>query len=249
MEKIGRLFIILSALFFFNSCDKENAPECFQSTGEVDSLVYNPAEEVLEIILNDNIGIHLSNSDSDESSFSLSGGKNLLNDISFEIENGVLTISNENKCNWTRKYSDFTLQIESNSLQRIYNYGSKGLIMEDFNSSDFTFEQESSLADNYLNFTGERLVVNFHSSAGFAELKGSADNLFLYTNGISSIDASGISSPSISANNSGRTNLITAPTAFMFAYIGGSGSIVHNNLSANITTEIVGSGVLEYANY
>ena len=97
------------------------------------------------------------------------------------------------------------------------------------------------MADNYLDFIGGELTVNFHSSAGFAELTGTAENLFLYANGLSSIDGSGILSPSILANNSGRTNIMTAPTDYMYAYIGGSASVPSNNLSASITAELVGS--------
>ena len=249
MEKVERILLVVIALFILSSCDKENAPECFQTTGDRGSLAYLPTEAITEIILYDNIGINLINSENEDSSFTLSGGENLLNDISFELENGVLTITNDNKCNWSRKYNTFLLNIQSDSLRRIYNYGSEGVVMENFNSSHFVFEQESSLADNSLDFTGGELRVNFHSSAGFAELTGTAENLFLYTNGVSSIDGSGILSPSIFANNSGRTQIITAPTEYMYVYIGGSGSILYNNLSVSITAEIVGSGELVYGHY
>lgn len=249
MEKVERIILMVIALLILYSCDKENAPECLQTKGDHGSLAYLPTEAITEIILYDNIGVNLKNSGNEGSSFTLSGGENLLNDISFELENGVLTITNDNKCNWSRKYSPFLLNIQSNSLRRIYNYGSEGVVMENFNSSHFVFEQESSLADNYLDFIGGELTVNFHSSAGFAELTGTSENLFLYANGLSSIDGSGILSPSILANNSGRTNIMTAPTDYMYAYIGGSGSVLYNNLSASITAEIVGSGELVYTQY
>ncbi len=249
MEKL-KLFIAFSiSIFLLNSCNKENAPDCFRSTGETVSESNALSENITKIIVYDNIGIRLINTNESEFKRTLTGGKNLLNDITFEEENGVLTIKNENKCNWVREYTSFNIIIESNSINHIYNYGSEGVIIEDFSGGSFTFEQESSLADNLISFYGNELRINMHTGAGTSDVNGEAEQLFLYSNGLSSIDASKIISPDIFANNSGRNNLITAPIDYMHAYIGGSGSILHNNPSASISTEIIGSGTLEYSDY
>lgn len=88
-------------LFLLSNCGKDNMFDCFKSTGKI-VIEDRPASEFYGIILNNNLDLYLTQG----SGFSISveAGKHLQKGIKTEIRDRVLTISNENRCNWVRSY-------------------------------------------------------------------------------------------------------------------------------------------------
>ncbi len=229
------------------SCDKENAPDCFQRTGDNTTETVLISESFESIELFDNISVSLENTlPGEAASYELTGPENLLSDIELEVKNQVLTITNENTCNWVRPYDEFHLTIKNNEIKRIFNYGSVGVNLLNYESEKFTFEQESSVADNHIHFNGENLTINLHTGAGSAQVSGDTQNLNLYANGLGEINALEMNCPSISVNNSGRRDIYTNPSDYMFVTIKGSGSVFYTNLQINLLSDITGSGELIY---
>jgi hypothetical protein len=83
------------------SCEKGGAFDCFKRTGEI-VMEDRYAEEFNSIYLNNNVDLYITQSD--HYAISVEAGKNLQGGIKTQIENKVLTIKNDNRCNWTRSY-------------------------------------------------------------------------------------------------------------------------------------------------
>lgn len=158
-----RYFIILLA---FVGCN--NSPGCFISNGDivsqtVDVPVFN------EITINDNISLELSTG---PQAVSITAGKNILNNIEFNVQDESLTISNLNKCNWARKYKDITVSISHPDLNSILLLGFGKVYSKDtLKYNELTLISRDSPSPI-------RLVLDL-------------DKFFLSTNNVSNIELSG----------------------------------------------------------
>lgn len=97
------LLILLTLVFaFFVSCKKGAVVDCFYSTGKL-TEEDRGIENFNNILLKDNVNLILIKSDNN--SVKIEAGSNLINGIITDVdENGVLKISNDNKCNWIRSF-------------------------------------------------------------------------------------------------------------------------------------------------
>lgn len=83
------------------SCKKENAGDCFKSTGDV-SMEYRILATFDTIQSQDNINVFLTNDTFFE--VKVEAGEHLIPLVKTEIKNNTLIISNDNKCNWVRSF-------------------------------------------------------------------------------------------------------------------------------------------------
>lgn len=115
MRKIYSYLIIISILSVFG-CDSENALDCFKTTGEIIqqeiSLEFFNSIEVL-----DEVDIYLF--DSDKQKVIIKAGENLIPKIHLEVSDQLLSITNDNKCNWRRSPENPGVYIYSNDLSNI----------------------------------------------------------------------------------------------------------------------------------
>jgi hypothetical protein len=101
--KILLVYLVLTTLF---SCSK--ICDCVESTG-------SPTEETItvpyfeKIYTENNINVFISMGSPEQ--VQLQGGKNLLSNISATVSNGVLTLKNNNICNWLRSYKKSTINV------------------------------------------------------------------------------------------------------------------------------------------
>ena len=113
-------FYTLILLILLNvSCNDANAPDCFKKTGE-----YTEQEFMLDsfhtVVVLDEADVYLANGV--EQLVEIRSGKNLIPDIHLEVKDSVLTIRNENSCNWRRMPGNPGIYINSNRLRRIEIY-------------------------------------------------------------------------------------------------------------------------------
>ena len=93
------LFVLLAALA--TSCDRRNAPDCFQRAGEWTVETREVGAHVTLIEVRDVIDLVLH--DHDSFYLEVEGPNNLLNDIETSVVDGKLTIRDHNTCNFVRK--------------------------------------------------------------------------------------------------------------------------------------------------
>ena len=156
MVKILSLTFISILIIAGSSCNSEDSIDCFKTTGEITELELL-TESFNRIEINDGMEIFLHNAS--EEKVLIKGGKNLISKVKVELDSGLLRLSNDNKCNWTRNYDPIQIYIYAPEIKEITNYGFGKVVSVD------------TLKTDYL-----RLVVK-HSSA---DLDIMVDNRIVY---------------------------------------------------------------------
>lgn len=119
-KKLSSKIFILFLISFLFSCNKENAFDCVKTSGkEVEKTI--ETELFHSVTVEDNIDVVLSQQEDEP--VKLIAGKNIIPKINFEVKDQVLYISNENKCNWVRKFVNPKVHISLKELRQITQNG------------------------------------------------------------------------------------------------------------------------------
>lgn len=96
--------------------------DCFDSAGKAGSQVRD-VPFFTQIVTNDNVNVFISVGNPEK--VTIEGGGNLLPNISANVNNGILTLHNNNICNWLRSYkkSDINVYVTMPQLTTITNSG------------------------------------------------------------------------------------------------------------------------------
>ncbi|WP_109299711.1 head GIN domain-containing protein [Aquimarina sp. AU474] len=186
MKKL--LYII--AIFFISGCDTENAPDCFQRTGNLVRIEVE-VSNFTRILVNPNVELVIK--ESDETSVVIETGDNLLEEVSAVVNDGRLELNDTNDCAFFRDFNQTKIFVTAPNITEIrsatqfdissdgiLNYPSLDLFSEDFfentgnTTGTFHLEVNSStldvLGNNIGSFFIEGVVsdlnVNFASGTG-----------------------------------------------------------------------------------
>jgi len=146
-----KYFYILFALLTF--CDGENAPNCFQTEGNIIQQTF-VIPFFSEIRIEDDVSLVIRQGDVQE--VIIETGDNLLNDVSVEVINEILVVKDNNRCNFVRDYGITKAIVTTPTLREIRN------------SSEFDVVGEGAL-----NFPFLRLVSN--TTEGIEDSRKSGD--------------------------------------------------------------------------
>ena len=120
MKYIFNIFILI---FVFASCEKPS--DCFQNAGKIISQDVAVTSFDKVVI---NHGISAVITQGDEYSLIIDAPENLISDIKVEIVDGILKISDNTTCNFTRKYGLTTVHITAPNLTEIHSQTEKNII-------------------------------------------------------------------------------------------------------------------------
>lgn len=166
MKKL--VFNIIVAVLLFG-CNSEDANNCFQTVGTTitEEISVNSFNKIL---VNERIKLIIKEGDSQK--VEIETGENLLNDISAEVSNNTLILTNNNTCNFVRDYGITKITVTTDVLNEIRNSSEQAVRSEGI----LTFNSLKLISDNfqsdYIN------IGDFHISVNNA-------NLEIISNGIS----------------------------------------------------------------
>jgi hypothetical protein len=116
----GRLqTLFLLTCFSLFSCNRDNSADCFKKTGAITTREFALAP-FHTIVVIDEADIYLENGTDQQ--VEIKAGKNLIPEIHFEVEDSILTITNDNRCNWVRTPGNPGIYIRNNQLRKIEIY-------------------------------------------------------------------------------------------------------------------------------
>lgn len=238
--------IVLAALFvvFITvSCNREDAPDCFQTAGK-ETIVKRSLSAFSTVELRDYLQIELC--DSSEYFVELRGPENLLPDVITEIDNGILKISNSNTCNFVRSYKKkIHVRIYAPEFPNIQNHGTGDITsVNTLEGSFFKIENRKAAGTIRVNVNVDSIAIATHTGVADAFVNGHSGKTFLFNQGLGVIDTRGLESGSAFVNNSSINDIYLRTTGYMYAYIRYSGSIYYVGNPTWIDREIVGSGQL-----
>lgn len=197
MKKL--IYITLAIAFFWN-CGKNSA--CFKSAGDSETKLITDIE-FSEIVLYDNIDLELKYDSI--VSIKIETGENLTPFIETSIRNGILTLKNNNTCNFLRNQkSEVKVTVSSPQLNRLTYYG-----IGDIWSNDtlfypiFEFDSYEGMGDMSLILNSNNVSIKEHIGNCDITLSGKSKSTYLYLTTIGNYFCQNLISEKAHVNNLG----------------------------------------------
>jgi hypothetical protein len=208
------------------SCKKEHCFDCFKSTGKIVT-----EERSLEHFSSIHVSgqIHVLIKQESMNKAIVEAGQNLLNGIATRVEDGVLYIENNNKCNWVRSFKkDINITLYCKELAMITYTGagtirSSGTIVSDVLELDYW----SGSGEVILDVQCSRVLVHMHTGPADAEISGTTDYAYFYTRGNGQARCRGLVSKKVEIDWKGTNDCWVHCTEELFANIGYIGNVYY----------------------
>lgn len=236
-----QLVIFLSMILVFASCKKTG--DCFKSTGDTISES-RELEPFTSIELNDNVDLFLI-ADSVHSA-RVEAGENLIENIKTNVSNGVLTITNQNSCNWVRSLkNEFKVYLSLPHLKQLTCTGSGDVIGQGYLTTDtINIDLVDAYSSVYLDLYATQVFARVHTGPGDIVLRGNADYCYTYSTGTGFIYSHELSARETWAFNSGAGDIYVNPIDTLRAEINYIGDVFYRGNPGNIKLEDNGEGEL-----
>jgi len=176
MKKV--FLFVVCAVFF--ACNSENAPDCFQTKGGTVTRAFE-LEPFNRILVNEHITLIIQQADAQ--SVTIETGENLINDVTAEVVNGQLILTDANNCNFFRDYGITKVYVDAPNITQIRSssqfdvisggvlgYPQLALVSEGF-SGDF-----QSVGNFDMEVNCQSLNIEFNNLSN-ARIRGVTENL------------------------------------------------------------------------
>ena len=241
MMRTVYLFMII--LVFTTSCKKSSVSDCFNSTGPL-TTIERPITGFHTLILKDNINLVLVSSNTNY--LTIEAGNNLLPKIITEVSDSVLTIQNNNSCNWVRNYnSPITAYLNFTKLDTI-EYRSIGNI----NSTDTVHIE--NLMINVTEGAGEISFIvnasvlhcNIHYGTADIKMKGKSNVCYIYSASFGLINNLELSTDFVYLNNRSSNDVYVKANKVLGVTIENIGNVFYKGNPYDISLNQTGTGQL-----
>ncbi|MEI6122946.1 MAG: head GIN domain-containing protein [Bacteroidota bacterium] len=240
MKKAALLILVL---FTIASCKKENACDCFKSTGKI-VTEQRQVSNFSSIFVSDNVNLYLTQ----DALFSVKveAGEHLISLITTELKNDTLFLENHNKCNWTRSYKPkVNVYISLPQLVFIQNSGC-GIITTSntFTGDSLRFYSINASGDLTLNLDVKKCYITIHTGCLNITTTGIADYLDVYYNGDGMIHCENLLTQQAMVNSKSTGNIYVNVTDKLYYNISYDGDIYYTGNPTNVFGYDTGNGQL-----
>ncbi len=175
-------YFCLSFIIIFSSCKKGTLCDCFKSTGSIIKENRNISSDFTDIHISEKINLILTQSSG--VSLTVETGSNLSPSIITTVEDGVLNIRDENKCNWVRKLDNFTNVYLSLPDIRHIRYSAYGNISttNTFNIDTLTIDAWDGSGIIDLSINAKSTFFHFHTGPASLNVSGYSELCYIYSN-------------------------------------------------------------------
>lgn len=245
MEFINKIILIVTAFLAlaFIGCKKENMGDCFKSVGS-QTMQKRDLPAFNRMVVEHNVDVVLV-PDTEEFVI-VRCGEHLIGLIKTEVNNGELTITNDNKCNWVRKLSTpIKAEVHLKSINRLYFKGSGTITSTDTLRSD-NFRLEAYDASGNVDIivrNGWNEVVQ-HTGNADLKVSGVAPANTMYSGGNGFIDCKGLITPNSYVRHRGTGNFFVYANTELDVNIELIGDVYYSGSPTTINKYITGTGKL-----
>lgn len=236
--------LILSAiLLLFSSCKKDSWCNCLENTGGEHSEIRQIAD-FHTIEMDNNVDVILTPGTTTQ--VKVTCGKNLVDGIKTEVSNGILHISNINKCNWLRDFKNkFTVEVTYKKLEYITNLGNGNLNCSDTLIAD-RFQVDSWNGTGVLNFIIDCREIYFklHTGPGDIVASGKTGIMYVYTAGNGFVKVAAVESDNTYVTSKSTGDCEVSVSKTLEAIIEYHGDVYYKGVPTSIHTELTSSGKL-----
>ncbi|MFK7832865.1 MAG: head GIN domain-containing protein [Winogradskyella sp.] len=221
-------------LCFLLACNSEDANDCFQTSG---TLIQREASVTnFERILV-NRGIELIIKEAPNFKVTIETGENLMNDVTAEVIDHQLVLTDHNSCNYVRDYAATKIYVEAPNLTEIrtssqyeissvgtLNYNTLRLLSEDFNGAS-----EFAMGDFRLTLNSENLNI-VSNNLSFFFIDGTVTNLFVgFYSGAGRFEGRNLIAENVSIFHRGSNDMIVNPQQSLSGELKSTGDVIALN--------------------
>lgn len=226
-----RKLISIILFFLIFACDSENTGDCFQKSGDIIQQEVNV--DVFDKILV-NRDIELIIKEGVTQNVVIETGENLLNDVTLEVIDGQLILTDNNTCNYVRSYGITKVYITSPNITEIrsstqYDISSDGvltypsltILSEDFGAPD-TF-----ISANFnLQIDNDTFQVVFNNLSN-CFISGETNQLDItFAAGTSRFEGRDLIAQNINIWNRSANDMLVNPQESITGKISGTGDVI-----------------------
>jgi hypothetical protein len=248
-----RIFLFYSIIFLVLSCAKDNAPNCIQIAGDLTTIEHN-IDPFDRILANENIELFLLQGS--EYNLKIESGEHLISDINYTIDNsGLLTLNDNNQCNWVRNYAPTKIFVTTPNLKEIrsntqYTIKSEGiltfpnlkLISENFNQDNI------SSGDFNLHVQNESVSVISNNISQFF-ISGSTDTLFVgFYSGTTAFFGANLLAQDVEISHRSSHDITVYPVQSLSGVLRSTGNLISVNEPPNVDVSVLYTGSLIFIN-
>ena len=198
---------VLPFLLILFGCQPEQWDDCVTSTGAHRVEERSPGV-FHRVVAEDRIDLLLE--EREPGSVAVEGGAHLLEQVVTEVEDGTLTVRNENRCNWVRSFRPrITVRVPLESVVELELRGTGDVHAADtVRQQVFRIEQRNAQGTVDLPLAVDTCYVGLHTGAGDVRLAGRCSVAYLYSGFMGPIDAGALAAQEVNVNNSGVADII-----------------------------------------
>lgn len=248
-----RILFFYSIIFLVLSCAKDNAPNCIQIAGDLTTIEHN-IDPFDRILANKNIELFLLQGS--EYHLKIESGEHLISDINYTIDNsGLLTLNDNNQCNWVRNYVPTKIFVTTPNLKEIrsntqYTIKSEGiltfpnlkLISENFNQDNI------SSGDFNLHVQNESVSVISNNISQFF-ISGSTDTLFVgFYSGTTAFFGANLLAQDVEISHRSSHDITVHPVQSLSGVLRSTGNLISVNEPPNVDVSVLYTGSLIFIN-
>ena len=241
------IYILLFLAIF--SCDSENASDCFQTSGSTitETFLVNDFNTILV-----NRGVELVIKQGVTQQVVVQTGENLLNDVSVEVIDEQLILTDSNTCNFVRDFATTKVFVTTPNVTEIrcstqYKITSDGVLnfeTLDLVSEDFTDPDAFAVGDFDLQLDVENLRVT-SNGLSFFYLSGQVENLNVnFVSGDGRFEGENLIAQNVSVFHRGSNDILVNPQETLTGTILSTGNVVAFNTPETVDVDEVFVGQL-----
>ena len=225
------------------SCNKENAPDCFQKSGDRITISRTFDQSISKIFLDDYVHVELM--PSEENYCEIEGPKNLLPEIITELNSGELNIRNENTCGFVRNLNpNFIVRVFANPNE-IEIVGTGDLaFLDTLHVDDFKLDCYDCSGNLNLLLHTDKTEAFVHEGVASLTIKGTTFRSDLFNQGINVLDASEFDSRFQGLISNSINTIYGRSSEYLYVSLNESGDVVYYGSPNTIDIEGDGSGEL-----
>ncbi len=175
-KKMKKIVFFLALILGITSCDSVDSPDCFQRTGTIVSKEVI-IEEFTRILVNPNVEMILK--EGVETKIVIESGENLIDEVTAEVIDERLILSNTNDCNFVRSFNQTKIYVTAPNITEIRS------------ATQFDISSDGVLTYPSLSLLSEDIGENTGSTNGTFHLDVDNENINVVGNNIATFFISG----------------------------------------------------------
>ncbi|HMQ77609.1 MAG TPA: DUF2807 domain-containing protein [Flavobacteriales bacterium] len=199
--------MLLPLMVLLAACEAEQWDDCITSSGP-ERVEERAVGAFQRVVLEDRVDLVLE--DRAAGTVAVAAGGNLMDQIVTEAEGGMLTVRNENRCNWVRSFKPrITVHVPLQAVVELELRGTGDVHAADtVRHQVFRIEQRNAQGTVELPLAVDTCYVGLHTGAGDVRLAGRCGVAYLYSGFMGPIDAGELAAQEVNVNNSGVADII-----------------------------------------